>query len=91
MLYNARVDLDDALCGVQLEIPTLSSEFLKLTFTSQVIHPHFSRVIRGEGLPTARDPTVSGDLVMTFDVVFPRGPLTDAQRLMIRNANLFQK
>ena len=59
-----------ALTGCQLEIATLSGKRVPLTIRD-IIKPNASRRISGEGLPNPKNPSLKGDLIVEFDIVFP--------------------
>lgn len=41
--------------------------------------PGHQMTISGEGMPLSKNPSIKGDLIVTFDVVFPR-TLTSTQK-----------
>lgn len=49
----------------------------------QVVTPGFTRVIRGAGMPISKQPGQRGDLVVTFDIVFPK-TLSSQQKEILR-------
>jgi DnaJ-class molecular chaperone len=61
-----------ALCGTRLEVPSLlSADRTSLNLSEEMIRPTTTKRIPGKGLPTPKDPTRRGDLVVHFDIVFP--------------------
>lgn len=60
------------MCGARVDVPTLSgSDRLVLSLTDEVIKPATVKRIVGKGLPQSKDPTKRGDLLISFDIVFP--------------------
>ena len=62
LIYHKKINLVDALCGVNFIIKTLDDRNLKISF-SDVISPGEKRIINKEGL--------GGNLIIIFDVIFP--------------------
>jgi len=82
--YTCKIGLRDALCGTQVEVPTLSggAPKLQLNLTSRVIKPTTVERIQGKGLPFPKEPSRRGDLLVGFDIQFPE-KLTASQRDII--------
>ncbi len=71
LLRAERVTLADALCGVTLEVRALDGRTLTIA-VPEVITPGYTKVIKGEGMPISKAPGKKGDLLIKFDVVFPK-------------------
>ncbi|XP_014239937.1 dnaJ protein homolog 1 [Cimex lectularius] len=69
--YTAKIPLKWALCGTIIEVPTLSGGTVKLSLTKEIIKPTTVKRILGQGLPSPKDPTSNGDLLINFDIIFP--------------------
>lgn len=74
----------DALTGFQVDVPALDGNILRVN-VRDVVSPGYTKVIAGRGMPHAKDPSQFGDLVLTFDVVWPRS-LTAEQKDAVRAA-----
>lgn len=70
ILYTATVTLKQALCGSNIEIPTLTNK-IPIQFTNEIITPKTKKRIQGYGLPKSKTPNTYGDLIVTFHIVFP--------------------
>jgi len=82
--YVHKISLRDALCGVQLQVPTL--EGTTLPFKSRgVIKPHTTERFPGYGLPNPKNGGRRGDLIAEFDVRFPDA-LSPTAKELIQNA-----
>lgn len=68
--YTAKISLRDALCGGTVKIPTLDGNSIPLELT-EVIKPNSTKRLTGQGLPTPKQPSRRGDLIITFDIKFP--------------------
>lgn len=68
--YTAKITLKEALCGVRIEIPTLSKGRITMN-SSEVLKPNTAKRIQGQGLPFPKDPSKRGDLIVCFDIAFP--------------------
>jgi len=82
--------LKEALCGVQLDMPTLqktadgSIKTVRVDCSREVIKPGQTKRLRGYGLPHSKNPQQRGDIVVDFDIVFP-ATLSDSAREILRN------
>ena len=87
LIYDARVALVDALVGFKKFVRHLDGRRVPIVHDIVTFHG-YQHVIKNEGLPTknagvADEVVARGDLIVNFDVVFPRA-LTDAQREALR-------
>jgi len=72
LLHHRKVPLVDALCGFKFELDHLEpGKTLRVT-VNDMVTPTYTKVIRGKGMPSSKDPNVRGDLVVTFDIVYPQ-------------------
>ena len=70
LLYTSKMSLRSALTGTHLLVPTLDGRTISVN-VSEVVNPKTTRVIKEEGLPLPKTPGRRGDLVISFDIVFP--------------------
>lgn len=82
LVHAVKLPLADALAGTTLTIPTLDGRTLSVPVT-EVVSPGSSKTIKGEGMPISKSPGSRGDLILKFDVTFPRR-LTDDQKRQLR-------
>lgn len=86
--YTAKISLKSALCGTQIEIPTLTGESIPLNLSREIIKPTTVKRIQGHGLPLPKEPSRKGDLLVSFDIIFPdmlTGSVKDILRDMLPN------
>ncbi|KAE8748139.1 hypothetical protein FOCC_FOCC005142 [Frankliniella occidentalis] len=69
--YTAKISLKEALCGIRIEVPTLTGERIPVNLTHEIIKPTTVKRIQGYGLPFPKEPTRKGDLLVSFDIQFP--------------------
>jgi len=82
LVMSKRVPLLHALCGVQFIWETLDARRLCVTTPRGTItRPGSMQVVSGEGMPVDGDPTTRGDLIIVFEVVFPRDGSLDEEQL----------
>jgi DnaJ family protein B protein 4 len=84
LLYTANVTLPQALSGCQLNIPHLDGHKLTIPIR-EVIHPGYTKVVKGEGMPISKNPSERGDLIIKFNIGFPTH-LNDRQKSAIKQA-----
>ena len=82
LIFKSAISLKDSLCGFTVEIPALDGRVIKQKIEG-VVTPGSSRVIPGEGMPISKHPGKKGDMIVTFDVIFPQ-KLSEQQRNQIR-------
>mmetsp|Transcript_5548 Transcript_5548/g.6383 ORF Transcript_5548/g.6383 Transcript_5548/m.6383 type:complete len:341 (-) Transcript_5548:411-1433(-) len=81
LVYTARIPLLKALCGTTLSITTLDGRTLSEPVT-EIVKTGSTKMVLGEGLPTTDDPSVKGDLMIVFDLIFPQ-TLSDQQKTIL--------
>jgi len=76
--FKKSISLKECLCGFSCEIPHINGKMLRLNHsgTSHVIKPGEKKTIPGFGM--SREGRSTGNLVVTFDVIFP-DKLTEEQ------------
>lgn len=71
LYYTSKITLADALGGgSHVVIPTLDGRNIRLE-CDDIIKPGATRTISGAGMPLSKRAGAFGDLIVTFDVVFP--------------------
>ena len=85
LVYTSTITLRQALQGVKINIPTLDGQLTEVTITDRVIHPEFVHVVKGKGMPNSKVPGQFGDLLIKFNVRFPRA-LTREQKAEVKKA-----
>ncbi|KAF4674453.1 hypothetical protein FOL47_009238 [Perkinsus chesapeaki] len=56
LLFNATITLKEALCGFELNVPSIEGDKAIRVRIDQVVTPGFTRVIRGAGMPVSKHP-----------------------------------
>ncbi|VDM30456.1 unnamed protein product [Hydatigera taeniaeformis] len=69
--YTAKIGLRDALCGCQIQVPTIDGRRVPLKVEDCVIKPGTTRRVSGQGLPYPKEPNRRGDIIVDFDIVYP--------------------
>ena len=76
---NITISLTDALTGFTMDVEHLDGH--KVRVTREKITWHGAKIKKkGEGMPNYHDNMQKGVLVITFDVDFPKGELTEEER-----------
>jgi len=68
--YTYKIPLREALCGSVIQVPTLDGKKVAIN-CPEVIKPTTTKRLPGYGLPFPKEPSRRGDLVVSFDVLFP--------------------
>jgi len=79
LVHTVKLPLAEALCGTTLDVRTLDGRTLSVPVT-EVVAPGASKTVRGEGMPVSKTPGTRGDLVIRFEVAFPRSLSEDKKR-----------
>ena len=79
--YTYKIPLREALCGSVVQIPTLEGKKVGIN-CSEVIKPNTTKRLQGYGLPFPKEPNRRGDLIVSFDVLFPDNVSTTSKRTL---------
>lgn len=75
ILFTASVSLRDALTGfangVCVPVPTLDNRTINIPLTD-ITKPGTRKKVKGEGLPLPKRPGQRADMLVTFEIVFPK-------------------
>jgi len=71
LIFKHSVPLADALTGFKVEVPMLDNKTLRVN-VRDVVHPAYTKIVHGEGMPKSKSPNERGDLILTFDVAYPK-------------------
>lgn len=77
--------LTEALSGFRKIIDTLDGRKLAIEDKGQIVRPGQEKRITGEGMPISKQPGKRGDLIVEYDVKFPRN-LSQSQRDQVKTA-----
>jgi len=77
---NMTISLPDALTGFETSVTQLDDRKIKIK-REDVTWPGMKLRVKGEGMPDYRDHTRKGNLIITFDVQFPRGRFSDTEQM----------
>jgi DnaJ homolog subfamily B member 4 len=86
LVCTQKLSLGEALCGAKFSVQTLDGRTLELNTGGGVVKPGAVKTVAGEGMPVSKQPGARGNLQVRFEVAFPRGPLTEAQKQMVKQA-----
>lgn len=82
LVYKVPVPLVKALTGFTVPIQTLDGRSLHIKI-EQIVSPKYRKIVPHEGMPISKKPGEKGDLIIEFDIIFPRS-LTDEQKTKIK-------
>ncbi|KAJ3589793.1 hypothetical protein NHX12_010634 [Muraenolepis orangiensis] len=71
LVYKAPISLEMALTGFSVDVETLDGRLVNIP-VNDIVHPGYSKLVPGEGMPLPQDPALRGDLILTFDTQFPQ-------------------
>ncbi|XP_032057404.1 dnaJ homolog subfamily B member 13 [Aythya fuligula] len=84
--YVATIPLGKALVGCTVEVRTLDGRLLNVPI-NEIVHPKYCKVVPGEGMPLPQEPRRRGDLLISFNICFPR-QLTPEKKMLLKSALL---
>ena len=80
--YTHKISLKDALtCDTNISIPTLKGETIQLEM-NEIIKPDTTKRLHNHGLPHTKDQKQFGDLIVSFDIIFPDSLSQESRRLV---------
>lgn len=79
------VKLADALCGTTITLDTLDGRRIS-TPINTVVHPEYRKVVKGEGMRVPGIEEKRGDLLMQFNIIFPR-QVSERQKALVQELN----
>jgi len=85
LIYKAHIKLSQALRGVKLHIPHVDGTTKEISIVDRVIDPHYIHRVVGAGMPKPKEPGSYGDLLIKFDIQFPK-KLTKEQKDLVKKA-----
>ncbi|XP_016412106.1 dnaJ homolog subfamily B member 13-like [Sinocyclocheilus rhinocerous] len=77
LYYTAHISLEKALIGFSVEVETLDGRLLNIPI-NDIVHPQYTKVVTGEGMPLVNNPSKRGDLIIHFITHFPEKLLKQA-------------
>ncbi|XP_017563234.2 dnaJ homolog subfamily B member 13 [Pygocentrus nattereri] len=84
LIYTAQISLEMALTGFSLEVETLDGRLLNVP-VNDTVHPQYSKVVTGEGMPLSSNPSTKGNLIIQFTTRFPE-KLTAEKKQLLKQA-----
>ncbi|NWR77835.1 DJB13 protein, partial [Centropus unirufus] len=84
LIHVATIPLGKALVGCSVEVRTLDGRLLNIPI-NDIVHPRYCKVVPGEGMPLRQDPQSKGDLLIFFNICFPK-KLTPEKKKLLRSA-----
>ena len=82
LLHTARIKLSEALAGCSVPILTLDGREISIP-VNDIVRPGFTKLVAGEGMPSAEGTGTRGDLVISFEVLFPH-KLSEEKKSAVR-------
>ncbi|KAI4892661.1 hypothetical protein NFI96_022790 [Prochilodus magdalenae] len=84
LIYTAHISLEMALTGFSVEVETLDGRLLNIPI-NDIVHPQYSKVVTGEGMPLSSSPSARGDLIIQFTTHYPE-KLRAEKKLLLKQA-----
>lgn len=71
LLTRQTISLEQALLGFTLPVITLDRRLLQIPIT-RVVSPEYEKLVEGEGMPDCNEPIKRGDIIISFNIQFPK-------------------
>uniref|UniRef100_A0A8C9GWJ1 DnaJ homolog subfamily B member 4-like n=1 Tax=Piliocolobus tephrosceles TaxID=591936 RepID=A0A8C9GWJ1_9PRIM len=81
LIYKCPVPLDKALTGFQFIVKSLDNRDITVR-VDDIVSPKFRKIIVNEGMPSSKHPNVKGDLIIEFDIIFPKNLTSEKKRIL---------
>jgi len=90
LLHHRKIPLVDALAGgdaIRLQHLERDEKGYKVLSVkvADMVTPSYVKVCKGKGMPSSQAPNQKGDLVITFDIVYPKGGLSENAKQELKN------
>lgn len=72
------------MCGSIIAVPTLDDRTVQVA-VNDVVTPDSMKVVPGEGMPISKKPGQRGDLIIKFNIEFPKY-LSEKQKSLVKEA-----
>eukprot|EP01088_Endostelium_zonatum_P012724 TRINITY_DN26991_c0_g1_i1.p1 TRINITY_DN26991_c0_g1~~TRINITY_DN26991_c0_g1_i1.p1 ORF type:complete len:350 (-),score=129.75 TRINITY_DN26991_c0_g1_i1:45-1094(-) len=82
LIMVKNITLKEALTGTEITVKTIEGREVRLP-VRDVITPQYEKVLGGYGMPNQKQPHEKGNLIVRFNIEFPR-TLTEQQRQVFR-------
>eukprot|EP00112_Aurelia_sp_Birch-Aquarium-sp1_P007178 Seg1782.12 transcript_id=Seg1782.12/GoldUCD/mRNA.D3Y31 product="DnaJ subfamily B member 13" protein_id=Seg1782.12/GoldUCD/D3Y31 len=86
IIYTASIPLGEALTGCIIDVPTLDGRLLSIPI-NDIVSPGYTKYVWGEGMPFSIDNTRRGDLIVAFDIKFPKHLSPEQKQLLAQALN----
>lgn len=83
LCHKVKLPLSTALCGGEVNIPHIDGSSERRVLRN-VVGPDTKEVIRGQGMPISKQPGKRGDLIINYDITFPR-TIAEEDKRQLRN------
>ncbi|XP_057305694.1 dnaJ homolog subfamily B member 1-like [Hydractinia symbiolongicarpus] len=70
LIYRHKISLKQALIGVHVDVPTIDGRHIGVEVSQA--SPTTKRIIKEEGLPLPKTPERRADLIVEFEILFPK-------------------
>ncbi|SBT72743.1 40 kDa heat shock protein, putative [Plasmodium ovale] len=81
LIYKCNVPLDKALTGFHFVVKSLDNREINIR-VDDIVTPNSRRMIPKEGMPSSKNPGKKGDLIIDFDVVFPKSLSSERKKIL---------
>ncbi|XP_039600208.1 dnaJ homolog subfamily B member 13 [Polypterus senegalus] len=81
LVYICHIDLVKALTGLAVAIETLDGRLLNIPI-NDIVHPKYTKVVPGEGMPISSNSEEKGNLIIQFDIRFPQKLNAERKRII---------
>ncbi|XP_051781726.1 dnaJ homolog subfamily B member 13 [Erpetoichthys calabaricus] len=81
LVYICHIDLAKALTGFAVAIETLDGRLLNIPI-NDIVHPKYTKVVPGEGMPISSNSEEKGNLIIQFEIHFPQKLNSERKRII---------
>ncbi|EUD69566.1 DnaJ like subfamily B member 4 [Plasmodium inui San Antonio 1] len=81
LIYKCHVTLDKALTGFQFTVKSLDNRDINIR-VDDIVTPNTRRMIPKEGMPSSKNPSKRGDLIVEFEIIFPESLTTERKKIL---------
>lgn len=83
LYYNKDILLSEALTGFKFCLKGLDDKIICIKCTNTIISPNESKIIKGYGMPILNNSETFGNLIITFNIIFPTTLTSDNKNKLL--------
>eukprot|EP00923_Selenidium_pygospionis_P008094 GHVN01013719.1.p1 GENE.GHVN01013719.1~~GHVN01013719.1.p1 ORF type:complete len:111 (-),score=14.01 GHVN01013719.1:245-577(-) len=85
LIHKVSISLFQALTNFRVPVITLDNRKIEVV-VNEIVNPKTRKIVEKEGMPVSKRPGEKGDLIIEFDIEFPKKNLIESEKLALKLA-----